>query len=186
MRVLTWNLWWRFGDWRARRPAIRAVLREVQPDICCLQEVWADADENLADDLGLSWSWGPAGDQARWQNRIGDPTVQFGVALLSRWPIVDPRYEDLPADTGRPMLSAVVDDAWAFAEPAERGFTWDRRNPYVALAPDPSGRIDYLTVGQRYDLTVGRVRSVRLVATGPVQGVWASDHAAIAAELSDS
>jgi endonuclease/exonuclease/phosphatase family metal-dependent hydrolase len=266
VRVATWNLWWRFGDWRARRTAIRAVLEEVAPDICTLQEVWADADENmagwLADALGLQWAWGPARDQELWQKRIGDSSVHFGVALLSRWPIVEPRYEDLPGDRGRPMLSAIVEapharipvvtahlsatalnsarrvgqvervlrvtgerltkehppivagdfnavpdseeirllggslgrqvvpglvllDSWAFAEPDERGFTWDRRNPYVAQAPEPSGRIDYVKVGLRYDLSVGRIRSVRLAGTGPVDGVWPSDHAAVVVELSD-
>ena len=76
-------------------------------------------------------------------------------------------------------------DAWDFAEPGTRGFTWDRRNPYVALGPDPSGRIDYLRVGLRYDLAAGRVASVRLAGTGPVDGVWPSDHAAIVAELTE-
>ncbi len=266
MRVLTWNLWWRFGDWAARQPAILAVLREVQPDICVLQEVWADGTTNLAgwlaDELGREWTWGPASNQKAWQRRVDDPNVHCGAALLSRWPIVDPRHEDLPGDSGRPLLSAIVQapharipvvtahltatggrsatrvqqvervlrvtaerstpdhppivagdfnarpdsdeirllggdltrqvvpglvfvDAWAFAEPDQPGFTWDRRNPYVAKAPDPSGRIDYLMVGLRYDQTVGRVESVRLAGDGPVDGVWPSDHAAIVAELAE-
>jgi endonuclease/exonuclease/phosphatase family metal-dependent hydrolase len=266
VRVLTWNLWWRFGDWRARQRAILATLREVQPDICLLQEVWADPETNLAaviaDELGLSWAWGPAANQRVWQRRVDDPTVQFGVGIVSRWPIVEPRHEDLPADEGRPLLSAVIQapqgripvvtthlsatggrsatrcaqvervlrataerltpdhppivagdfnavpesdeirllggdltrqivpglvfvDSWSFAEPTERGFTWDRRNPHVALGPDPSMRIDYLMVGLRYDRTVGRVQSVRLAGNAPVDGVWPSDHAAVVAELAD-
>jgi len=31
VRVLTWNLWWRFGPWRQRHDAIAAVLAEAQP-----------------------------------------------------------------------------------------------------------------------------------------------------------
>ena len=40
MRVMTWNLWWRFGPWVERLPAIVAVVREQQPDVVLLQEVW--------------------------------------------------------------------------------------------------------------------------------------------------
>jgi endonuclease/exonuclease/phosphatase family metal-dependent hydrolase len=41
MRVLTWNLWWRFGPWEDRQPAIEAEFRRVDPDIVFLQEMWA-------------------------------------------------------------------------------------------------------------------------------------------------
>ena len=29
MRVATWNLWWRFGPWQARQPAIEATLADI-------------------------------------------------------------------------------------------------------------------------------------------------------------
>jgi endonuclease/exonuclease/phosphatase family metal-dependent hydrolase len=48
VRILTWNLWWRFGPWRQRRDAIAAVLADVQPDVCGLQEVWASPAGHLA------------------------------------------------------------------------------------------------------------------------------------------
>ena len=41
---MSWNLWWRFGDWRARHEAILATLRAERPDVCGLQEVWAVRD----------------------------------------------------------------------------------------------------------------------------------------------
>lgn len=113
MRVMTWNLWWRFGDWQRRGPAIRDVLREERPDICGLQEVWADAGLNqaqqLADDLGMHWAFGASSDQQRWRDRIGDQTVHFGVAVLSRWPIREQRTFDLPLDPSRPALSVTID-----------------------------------------------------------------------------
>ncbi len=49
VRVVTWNLWWRFGDWAARQEAILAVLRETDADVVTLQEVWATPSENLAE-----------------------------------------------------------------------------------------------------------------------------------------
>ncbi len=40
-RVVTWNLWWRFGDWQRRFEVIAAELAAVAPDVVGLQEVWA-------------------------------------------------------------------------------------------------------------------------------------------------
>ena len=59
-RIVTWNLWWRFGPWEERMAAIGAVLRHARPDICVLQEVWVDGRRNqaavLADELGMDWT----------------------------------------------------------------------------------------------------------------------------------
>ena len=57
LRVLTWNLWWRFGPWEARQPAILETLRRVDADVVCLQEVWehgggANQAADLAGALG--------------------------------------------------------------------------------------------------------------------------------------
>ena len=41
MRVMTWNLWWRFGPFEQRLPAIIDTIRSVDPDIVCVQEVWS-------------------------------------------------------------------------------------------------------------------------------------------------
>jgi endonuclease/exonuclease/phosphatase family metal-dependent hydrolase len=100
MRVMTWNLWWRFGPWQERRAAIRAVLAEVAPDVVGLQEVWADERENLAEslaeELGLHWAWAESATPHRSQRRIGDPSVRLGNAVLSRWPVLDTRIIRLP------------------------------------------------------------------------------------------
>jgi endonuclease/exonuclease/phosphatase family metal-dependent hydrolase len=113
MRVMTWNLWWRFGDWQTRKKAILEVLREENPDICGLQEVWADASGNLAqwlaDELGMQWAFGAPSDQQRWRDRISDPTAQFGIAVLSRWPIVSHAVHDLPLDPSRPLLTTIIE-----------------------------------------------------------------------------
>jgi endonuclease/exonuclease/phosphatase family metal-dependent hydrolase len=116
VRVLTWNLWWRFGPWRQRRDAIAAVLADVQPDICGLQEVWAGRGEHqaalLAEQLGMHWSWSPSPAPERWQARIGDPTMRIGNAILSRWPITAQAAQPLPAepvaDDGRTVLFARI------------------------------------------------------------------------------
>jgi endonuclease/exonuclease/phosphatase family metal-dependent hydrolase len=49
MRVMTWNLLWRFGrDWRARGQGIAATLAVVRPDLAGLQEVWATPETDQA------------------------------------------------------------------------------------------------------------------------------------------
>ena len=35
VRVLTWNVWWRFGPWEQRQPAILATLQKADADIVC-------------------------------------------------------------------------------------------------------------------------------------------------------
>lgn len=92
LRVLTWNLWHRFGPWEARRPAIAATLARLDADVVCLQEVWADDEigfaEELAAGLGFHHVYG---------SRLEFEGVRFGNAVLSRWPIIDSAVLDLPA-----------------------------------------------------------------------------------------
>lgn len=117
LRVLTWNLWWRFGDWRSRQGAIRSVLAETRPDICGLQEVWAGPEQNaaelLARDLGMHWNWTASPAPGRWQQRLGEPGIGIGNAVLSRWPISARADLRLPSgsapDEGRTVLHALID-----------------------------------------------------------------------------
>lgn len=114
MRIVTWNLWWRFGPWRERQKAILTALRELRPDVVGLQEVWAADGENLAEwlagELGLHCAWAASHAPERWRRRIGDPAVDIGNAVLSRWPVVDRDVLPLPApadtDDGRLALYA--------------------------------------------------------------------------------
>ncbi|MDC0772218.1 endonuclease/exonuclease/phosphatase family protein [Streptomyces sp. HD] len=114
MRVVTWNLWWRFGPWEARQKAILAELRDLRPDVVGLQEVWAAGGENqaewLAAELGMHWTWAPSPAPERWRRRIGDSSADIGNAVLSRWPVVAQRTLRLPAppdvDDGRLALFA--------------------------------------------------------------------------------
>ena len=93
LRVLTWNLWWRFGPWEARRPAIAATLARLDADVMCLQEVWDDGAVNfaaeLAAELGFHHVYGA---------RLDIDGVRFGNAVLSRWPITDSEVLPLPAE----------------------------------------------------------------------------------------
>ena len=117
IRALTWNLWWRFGPWEQRHSAIATVLQDLAPDVCGLQEVWSvpaeDSGATLARELGMHLAWAPSPRQEWWQRRIGDPDVEIGNALLSRWPIVEQSVLHLPAgadaDEGRTALHAMIE-----------------------------------------------------------------------------
>lgn len=95
MRVLTWNVWWRLGDWRARAEAIANTLEELHPDLVCLQEVWQDGDGNqaalLAERLHMDHAY------------VSDGThggVEQGIAILSRWPLTETAHRYLPIPPG--------------------------------------------------------------------------------------
>ena len=109
LRVLTWNLWWRFGPWEERQPAILATLRSADADLVCLQEVWATED---GDDQAAALASGLGFHHCRsrapfWKG------VSFGNALLSRWPILSSETVALPGAGGAPSprtaLLATVD-----------------------------------------------------------------------------
>jgi endonuclease/exonuclease/phosphatase family metal-dependent hydrolase len=97
IRVLSWNLWWRYGPWERRQEAIAATLAEVRPDLCGLQEVWGGPGGNLAADLagrlGMHWCWAAA---TKGRTAGGDE-LSLGNAILSRWPIAAQAETALPA-----------------------------------------------------------------------------------------
>lgn len=76
----------------------------------------------------------------------------------------------------------VLLDSWRYADPGDPGLTWDLRNGYQGDSMIPGSRIDYVLVGLPRQGR-GRVESVRLAGTGPVDGVWPSDHFAVVADL---
>jgi endonuclease/exonuclease/phosphatase family metal-dependent hydrolase len=109
-RVVTWNLWWRFGDEPARRvPAIADTLASLDADVVCLQEVYGD-------DTG-------ADDATALGDRLGGHVVRnevryhqgrsFGNAIVSRWPVLRAGQHRLPGADGRPGHRTAV---WAVVE----------------------------------------------------------------------
>ncbi len=108
---MTWNLWWRFGPWEQRRPAILEVVRRVGPDVLCLQEVWSNGDEDAASEIaeatGLHW--------VRSEPVVFDGE-SFGNAVLSRWPLERTADLVLPRADGEPghrrAVAAAVATPW--------------------------------------------------------------------------
>jgi endonuclease/exonuclease/phosphatase family metal-dependent hydrolase len=106
VRVATWNLWWRFGPWAERQPAILETLRRVDADIVCLQETWETRDGDsqpatLADALGLEHA-----HAAGFGLDLAPESV--GNAILSRWPISGSESRPLPAPPDLNELRVVL------------------------------------------------------------------------------
>lgn len=102
MRILTWNIWWRFGPWEERSAGIAATLRSSNADVICLQEAWAKDGRNqaseLADDLGYDVV----------ASCDGSPGNALGNAVLSRWPITHHEITALPLADGTPGHRTLV------------------------------------------------------------------------------
>ena len=261
MRLMTWNLWWRFGEWESRQPAILQTLETANPDVVCLQEVWSSEDgtdqaHELAQALGMNYVRTPE----RWWNGHS-----FGNAILSRDPISTSTAIQLPPTDGpgtRWALSAIIDrnevripvicthldyrfdqsqrrqeqvralfdlvqsehnaeahpvilagdfnatpnsaeirmitgeaptpveglamtDAWPQCNDAP-GWTWDKRNPYLANATWPQRRLDYVFVSWPRPAPLGNIESAQLAGVEPINGVTASDHWAVVVDLVES
>jgi endonuclease/exonuclease/phosphatase family metal-dependent hydrolase len=105
LRVVTWNVWWRFADWQRRGEVIGDVLENVAADVICLQEIWDDGEDNLAGRLarrlGMHWTWAMSSASNLWQTRIGEHST-IGNAVLSRWPIGERAVLHLPTGDAVP------------------------------------------------------------------------------------
>ncbi len=97
LRVLTWNLWWRFGPWEERLPAIIETVRRLDPDIACLQEVWiVPGADGSGGDSSARRIGDALGFEHRGTHRLMVDEVAFGNAVVSRWPITGGESLPLP------------------------------------------------------------------------------------------
>lgn len=102
VRVATWNLWWRHGDWRRRQPAIAETLRRADADVYGLQEVCTDEPDHqvVLEELGLTVVTSLDGD---------DDRHGIANAIASRWPVLEHEWRWLdvaPAPRHRTVLWA--------------------------------------------------------------------------------
>jgi endonuclease/exonuclease/phosphatase family metal-dependent hydrolase len=95
LRVLTWNLWWRHGPWEERLAAIVATVSALEPDICCLQEVWVDQASGDSSAGRIASALGPGFSSVTTDRYVADG-IAFGNAVVSRWPVAASSVLDLP------------------------------------------------------------------------------------------
>ena len=83
-------------------------------------------------------------------------------------------------------ISVCYQDAWETVHPTEPGFTFSAENPLVRageVATAVSRRIDYVLVRCGAHGPTLQVRSCECILDQPVDGVWASDHFGVVADL---
>ena len=110
MRIMTWNVQGRVGDWQARHTALRSWIARTDPDVLTLQESWVEPDgttqaARLGEELGLHAV--TAADLAGFDRY---PTATYWVvnAVLSRWPLSVERLRPLPDEHGEPTWRHVL------------------------------------------------------------------------------
>jgi endonuclease/exonuclease/phosphatase family metal-dependent hydrolase len=112
VRLVTFNVHHGVGeDERHDLPRLATLLASVDADVICLQEVdrhFGDRSEDvdqallLSRALDMQLAWGPAIDEA--SGRAAEPRRQYGIALLSRLPILVSDVHRLPGD-GEPRVA---------------------------------------------------------------------------------
>jgi endonuclease/exonuclease/phosphatase family metal-dependent hydrolase len=268
MRIMTWNLWWRFGPWEAREAAIEAVVRAESPDVLFLQEVWSHDGGSSAHRLAAALGDGHA--VALTDDPFADHRGErpgFHNAIVSRWPLTDivshplptadgtpghrraltarvhragrtwpllcthlayrfdesalreaqcrevlrivdeirgdpdteppvlvggdfnaaPDSDEIRLLTGRraaPIANLVLSDTWEHVGDGA-GITWRDDNPYQATTAWPNRRLDYVFVSWPRPKPLGNPVAAHLAGIAAVDGVHASDHAAVVVEVND-
>ncbi len=135
LSVLSWNIWWQFGPWQQRAPAIESTLHALDADIIALQEVWGDADENYAKILAEKLGYHYLHADCMMMNGVG-----FGNAILSRWPISETKVITLSGT-------------------AETGET---RNALYARADGPRGALDIFCTHLNWRYEQSHIRQVQV------------------------
>jgi endonuclease/exonuclease/phosphatase family metal-dependent hydrolase len=135
LRVLTLNIWNKQNDWPRRLPLIRRELSELAPDVVGLQEVLhLDGDDSvggdqareIADGLGYHVAYASA-----WHIGGG---LQFGNAILSRWPIINAHAFQLPGEVGeetRGLLYGELDAPFARVPVFNTHLDWQFHRGYI-------------------------------------------------------
>ena len=93
VKVLSWNIWWKFENYIKRQELIFEELQILKPDILCLQEVWEDDEgsqaEKISDLLGYEYCYAKSFEFDK---------VSFGNAIISKYPISKHQSLLIPID----------------------------------------------------------------------------------------
>ncbi len=110
LRVVTWNVWGRYGAWLEWAPRITETLQRLDPDVVCLQEVWTVGGRTQADGLAEDLGSHAAFDRTRMPDVEAESGADgLGMAVLGRWPAIDRRRQELPTDLpGYPSSLLIV------------------------------------------------------------------------------
>jgi endonuclease/exonuclease/phosphatase family metal-dependent hydrolase len=117
----------------------------------------------------------------------GDPAGEPPVVLGGDLNAV-PDSDEVRMLTGRsatPVRNLVMSDCWEHVGGGD-GATWRRDNPYQSITAWPNRRLDYVLVSWPRPKPLGNPVRAWLAGVDPVDGVYASDHAAVVVDLISS
>lgn len=104
IRVVTFNLWQRYGDWSARREILAEMLRTVRPDIVGFAEsIKTEGYDQAVDLLGTDFS------VLHSKKRTPEG---MGISIASRWPLHAVQEVDLevsPRTAGFPCATLIAE-----------------------------------------------------------------------------
>jgi endonuclease/exonuclease/phosphatase family metal-dependent hydrolase len=162
MRMLTYNIWARHGDWLARRAVLQPELRELAPDLAVFQEtVVHDGYDQVRDLLG---------DGYHVVHQEGRTTDGVGASIASRWPVGEVRQEILAVtprvNAEQPWIGSV---ALADIEaPASYG-------PVLLVHFKPSWQFDLAYERELQAVAVARMIEETVAARKPAHVLLAGD-----------
>jgi endonuclease/exonuclease/phosphatase family metal-dependent hydrolase len=137
VRVLTLNLWQRYGEWTGRRRVLAEGFRALQPDLVAFQESIKNDEYDQVTDL-----LGPGFNVAHQKAR--DPNG-MGISIASRWPFGEVQEVDLrvtPRTAGFPCAALVAE----------------------VFAPDPVGPLLFVNHFPNWQLNFEHERELQAVA----------------------
>jgi len=96
MRIVTWNVWGRYGRWRERQAGIEEALAASAPDVVCLMESWSHGDSAQAALVARRLGFGHSLFCGDWEQ---DDWVS-GIGLATRWPVTTHESRPLRGEDG--------------------------------------------------------------------------------------
>lgn len=173
-----------------RRGANGAVDEEHEERLCVFAEV--DGPRGMIQMFCAHLSWSDDHSAIR-QEQTRDIAHFIREMRPRRFPAVlcgdlnaEHSSDELRLLTGRaaaPLPRVILRDAWEAARNTEPGYTWSNDNPFAAASLDLDRRIDHVMVGQPKLGGAGHVVAAHIAGDVPIDGMWASDHLAVVAEL---
>jgi endonuclease/exonuclease/phosphatase family metal-dependent hydrolase len=103
MRIVTWNVWGRYGEWEARQHGIEEALVASAPDIVCLVESWCRAEDTQASRTAARLGFAHHDFVGDWKQE----DWISGIGLTSRWPFTLGERRPLRGPDGEGVGEAV-------------------------------------------------------------------------------
>ena len=117
-----------------------------------------------------------------------NPTESFPVVIggdFNALPHSDEMRHLFGASTPE-VENLIFHDSWALAGDGTSGDTWSSSNPHLVDATWPNRRLDYILVSWPRPKGVGTPIACRTVGQAPYNGITASDHFGVVADLRTS